>query len=86
MRLSRPSQHYRSLVCLEALTHRPGYLKTEINMFVVARPDHATLFGVGLGVVVPAWSAGTWVHRDVFGGVLAAWMPAIRAGMTDAVP
>jgi hypothetical protein len=55
-------------------------------MFVVARKIMRRVFGVGLGIVVPAWSAGTQVHMDVSGGVPAAWMPAIRAGMTDAVP
>jgi hypothetical protein len=37
-------------------------------MFVVARKitiDGFSVFGVRLGAVVPAWSAGTQVHMDV---------------------
>jgi hypothetical protein len=34
--------------------------------------------------VVPAWTAGTQVDMDVSGRILRAWMPAIRAGMTEA--
>jgi hypothetical protein len=58
-------------------------------MFVLTRArsrDGFSLFGVRLGVVVPAWSAGIQVYIDVSGGVPAAWMPAVHAGMTDAVP
>jgi len=40
-----------------------------------------------LGVVVPAWSAGTQVHMDVSRSILRTrWMPAVHAGMTDAMP
>jgi hypothetical protein len=35
--------------------------------------------------VVPAWSAGTQVDREVSGRILRAWMPAIHAGMAEAV-
>jgi hypothetical protein len=39
-----------------------------------------------LDIVVPAWSAGTQVHLDVSAGILQTWMPAVHAGMTDALP
>jgi hypothetical protein len=39
-----------------------------------------------LAVVVPARSAGTQIDMDVSGGILRSWMPAIHAGMTDAMP
>jgi hypothetical protein len=39
-----------------------------------------------LDVVVPAWSAGTQVHMGVSEASLQAWMPAVHAGMTDAMP
>ena len=54
-------------------------------MFVVGRKITRRVLGVGLGVVVPAWSAGTQAHTDVSGGVLAAGMSAVHAGMTEAV-
>jgi hypothetical protein len=48
------------------------YPKTKTNMFVVARTrDGFSVFGIRLGAVVPAWSAGTQVHMDVCGGVPA---------------
>jgi len=56
-------------------------MKTETRMFVVARKITRRMFD--LGVVVPAWSAGNQVHTDVSGGVPAAWMPAVHAGMTE---
>ena len=69
-------------------------------MFVIACKITLRFFGVRLfatlksgqlwrkflDVVVPAWSAGTQVHMDVSGRILRAWMLAIHAGMTDAVP
>jgi hypothetical protein len=41
--------------------------------------------GRPLDFVVPAWSAGTQVDMDVSGRILRAWMPAVHAGMTDAM-
>jgi hypothetical protein len=35
-----------------------------------------------LDSVIPAWSAGIQVDRDVSGRILRIWMPAIHAGMT----
>jgi hypothetical protein len=33
--------------------------------------------------VIPAWSAGIQVDMDVSAASLRAWMPAVRAGMTE---
>jgi hypothetical protein len=44
------------------------------------------LWRIFLDVVVPAWSAGTqvtWMFPDAS---LRTWMPAVHAGMTDAMP
>jgi hypothetical protein len=43
-------------------------------MFVAARKiarNGFSVFGIRLGAVVPAWSAGTRVHMDVSGGIPA---------------
>ena len=41
--------------------------------------------GLSRELVVPAWTAGTQVDMDVSGRILGAWMPAIHAGMTEAL-
>jgi hypothetical protein len=34
-------------------------------------------------IVMPAWIAGIQARKDASGSVLATWIPALHAGMTN---
>jgi hypothetical protein len=56
------------------------------SVFGCSPPQLGQLWRIFLDIVVPAWSAGTQVGMDASERILRAWMPAIHAGMTDAMP
>ncbi|MGH7926376.1 MAG: hypothetical protein ACREQV_01085, partial [Candidatus Binatia bacterium] len=67
-----------------------GNFVLDFVLFVTSSFENRALKGLAIAgkprdFVIPAWSAGIQADMDVSGRILRIWMPAIHAGMTEAV-